>query len=88
MKPELQLIVMSTAYTDNIKTNNSKENTATIICDILNHPKENFIIEIKPISWSCPDLIFFKNEYPNPDPKKSQVSCSISNPDPVHAHLW
>jgi len=22
-----------------------------------------------------------------PDPKKSQVSCRISNPDPVHAHL-
>jgi len=23
----------------------------------------------------------------DPDPKKSQVSCRISNPDPVHAHL-
>ena len=23
----------------------------------------------------------------NPDPKKLQVSCRISNPDPVHAHL-
>ena len=39
---------MSAAHTDNIK--NNKENTATIICDILNHSQENFIIEIKPIS--------------------------------------
>ena len=27
---------------------------------------ENFILEIKQISWSCPDPIFFKNKYPNP----------------------
>jgi len=32
--------------------NHSKENTATIICDILNHSQKNFVIEIKPISWS------------------------------------
>ena len=46
--------------------NHRKENTATIICDILKHCQENFVIEIKPISWSCPDPIFFKNEYSNP----------------------
>jgi len=28
----------------------SKENTATIIYDILNHSQENFVIEIEPIS--------------------------------------
>jgi len=44
----------------------SKENSAAIICDILNHSQENFVIEIKPISWFCPDPIFFKNKYPNP----------------------
>jgi len=37
-----------------------------IICDILNHSQRNFVIEIKQISWSCPDPIFFKNKYPNP----------------------
>ena len=50
---------MSAAHAD-------KKNTATIICDILNHSEENFVIEIKQISWYCPDPIFFKNEYPNP----------------------
>jgi len=65
------------------------KNTATIICDILNHSEENFVIEIKPISWSCPVPIFFQKwiSKSNPDPKKSQVSCKMSNPDPVHAHL-
>ena len=38
--------------------------SATIICDILNHSQKNFVIEIKPISWFCPDPIFFKNGYP------------------------
>jgi len=37
-----------------------------MICDILNHSQKNFVIEIKPISWSCPDRIFFKNVYANP----------------------
>jgi len=62
--------------------NHSKENTDTIICDILNHSQENFVIEIKPITWSN----FFQKwiSKSNPDPKKSQVSCMISNP--VHAH--
>jgi len=32
----------------------------------LNHSQENFVIEIKQISCSCPDPIFFKNKYPNP----------------------
>jgi len=31
---------MSAAHTDNIKKH-SKENTATIICDILNHSQKN-----------------------------------------------
>ena len=56
--------VMSAAHTDKIK--NIAKNTATIICGILNHSEESFVMEIKPISWSCPDPIFFKNEYPNP----------------------
>jgi len=42
--------------------NHSKENTTTIICDILNHSQGKFVIEIKQISGP----IFFKNEYPNP----------------------
>jgi len=48
--------------------NRSKVGTTTIICDILklNHFQGNFVIEIQQISWSCPDSIFFKNEYPNP----------------------
>ena len=63
---------MSAAHTDKIilifceyKTN-SKENTPTIICGILNLSQGNFAIEIKPMSWSCPDPIYFKNKYPNP----------------------
>ena len=48
----------------NIK--NSKENNSTIICVILNHPRENFVMEIKQISWSCPDPTFFTNKYLNP----------------------
>ena len=44
--------------------NHSKENTATIISDILNHSQENSVIDIKQIS--CPDPNFFKNKYPNP----------------------
>jgi len=37
------------------------------------------------LSWSN----FFQKwiSKSNPDPKKSQVSCRISNPDPGHAHL-
>jgi len=46
--------------------NHTKENTAIIICDSLNHSQENFVIEIKQISSSCPDPVFFKNEFPNP----------------------
>jgi len=63
---------MSAAHTDKIififyeYKNHSKENNTNIICDILNHSQENFVIEIKHISWSCPDPIFFKNKYPNP----------------------
>ena len=37
----------------------------TIVCDICNHRQGNFVIEIKQISRSCPDPIFFKNIYPN-----------------------
>jgi len=44
----------------------SKENTTTINCDISIHSQEYFVIEIKPISWTCLDPIFFKNVYPNP----------------------
>jgi len=36
------------------------------------------------LSWSN----LFQKWISNPDPKKSQVSCRISNPDPVHAHFW
>jgi len=86
---------MSAAHTDKIilifceYKNYSKESNSTIICDILNHSQENFDIEIKQISWSCPDLFFFSKwiSKSNPDPTKSQVSCQISNPDSVHAHL-
>ena len=51
---------MSAAHTDNIKTI-AKKNTVTdaVIYDILNHSQENFIIEMKPMSWSSPDPIFF-----------------------------
>ena len=28
--------------------------------------QENVVIEIKQVSWSFPDLIFFKNKFPNP----------------------
>jgi len=58
--------------------------TATIICGILNHSvcekfryrnQTNILIQ------------FFSKIISNPDPKKSQVSCRITNPDPVHAHL-
>jgi len=38
--------------------NHCKEDTTTIIGDILNHSQENFVIEIKQISWSCLDLFF------------------------------
>jgi len=41
---------MSAAHTDNEYKKHGKENTATIICDILNHFEENFIVQIKPIS--------------------------------------
>jgi len=41
-------------------TNHSKENTTTIICDILNHSQGKFVIDIKKISWSCPDKFFSK----------------------------
>ena len=41
-------------------------NTHLCICDILNHSKENFVIEIEKISWSRPNPFFFKNVYPNP----------------------
>jgi len=43
---------MSAAHTDKIilifceYKNHSKENNGTIICDILNHCEENFLIEI------------------------------------------
>jgi len=63
---------MSAAHTDKIilifceYKNHSKENTAAINCDILNYCQGNFVREIKQISWSCPDPIFFKNKYPNP----------------------
>jgi len=47
---------MSAAHSDKIilifceyKNHNSKENNSTIICDILNHSQENFVIEIKQI---------------------------------------
>ena len=58
---------MSTAHTGKIililseYKNHNKENNSTIICDILNHSQENFVTEIKQISWSCPDTTFFKN---------------------------
>jgi len=63
---------MSAAHTDKIilifreYKSHSKENSSTIICDILNQSQENFVTEIKQISWSCPDPIFSKNKYPNP----------------------
>jgi len=71
----ISLIVMSAPRTDKIilifceYKNHSKENTSTIMSMwhlILNHSQENFVMEIKHISWSCPDPIFFKNKYPNP----------------------
>jgi len=52
-KHELSLIVMSAAHTDKIILifcqfkNHSKENNKNIICDILNHPQRNFVIDIK-----------------------------------------
>jgi len=46
--------------------NHTKENNSTIICHILKHSQESFVIEIKQISSSCPDPIFFKNKYPDP----------------------
>jgi len=56
------------------------------LMDILNNSRENFVIDIKQISGSCPHQFFSKIiSISNPDPKKSQVSCRISNPDPVHA---
>jgi len=57
---------MSAAHTEKITLifcaykNHSKENTTTIICDILNNSPGNFVIEIKQISWSCPDPFFSK----------------------------
>ena len=69
---------MRAAHTDKVfliyceyKNHNSKENNSTIICNILNHSQENFVIEIKQISWSCPDPIFFQKQISksNPDPK-------------------
>jgi len=63
---------MSAAHTDKIilifceYKNHSKEDSSTTICDILKHSQENFVIEIKQISWSCPDPIVFKNKYQNP----------------------
>jgi len=33
---------------------------------VTHHSQGNFVIEIRQISWSCPDPIFFKNKYPNP----------------------
>ena len=53
--------------------------------DSLTFTQENFVVEVKPISWSN----FFQKQISksNPDPKKLQVSCRTSNPDPVHAHL-
>ena len=66
----------------------SKENTTTIIFDVLNHSQGNFVSEIKRISWSCPDPIFFKNKYPNPILiQKVAIIRRISNPDPVHDHI-
>jgi len=45
----------------------SRVNNYTIVCDILNHSQENFIIEIKQISWSnCFQQLISKS---NPDPK-------------------
>ena len=47
---------MSAAHTDIIilifceYKNHSKENNSTIICDILNHCQENFVIKIKQTS--------------------------------------
>jgi len=81
---------MSAAHTDKIilsfceYKNHSKENTATIICEILNHSLGNFVIEIKKIS-SCFSKISIQIQSWS---EKSQVSCRTSNPDPVHARLW
>jgi len=47
---------MSAAHTDKIilifceYKKHSKENTTTIVCDILNHSDGNFVIEIKQLS--------------------------------------
>jgi len=49
-------MVISAVHTDKIilifcgYRNHSKENTATLICDILNQSQGNFVIEIKQIS--------------------------------------
>jgi len=54
---------MSAAHTDKIilifcaNKNHSKENTTTIICDILNHSPGHFVIEIK--KYPNPVLIQF-----------------------------
>ena len=55
-KLSLSSIVMSAAHADKIilifceYKNYSQENNSTIICVILNHSRENFVIEIKQIS--------------------------------------
>ena len=78
---------MRAAHTGNIilifceYKNHSKENNSTIICDILHHCQENFVIEIKQISWSCPDPIFFKNIYPNPN--LIQKNCKYPSGYPI-----
>jgi len=49
-----------------VNITHSKENTTTIICDILNQSHGNVVIEIQQVSCLCPDPIFFTNKYPNP----------------------
>ena len=59
---------MSAAQTNNTKSIAKKKLQPSFVTSWITLRK-NFVIEIKPISWiswSCPDPIFFKNEYPNP----------------------
>ena len=86
----------SAAHTDKIilifceYKNYNKQNNSTIICDILNQPQENFVIEIKQIS-SHPVLIQFFSKINiriKSWSKKIAIILQESNPDPAHAYLW
>ena len=86
---------MGAAHTDKIilifceYKNHSKENNSTILLWHLESLSGKFRYRnqtnVLILSWSD----FFQKwiSKSNPDPKKLQASCRISNLDPVHAHL-